>query len=75
MVNRAGLRALLRSPEVARDLERRGRKIAAAAGRGHEVQSALGRNRARVTVRTATWPARYHEAVTRDLTRAFRAGA
>jgi hypothetical protein len=69
------IRSLLVSPAVLADLRRRGERIAGAAGPGHEVQSYTGRNRVRVTVRTATWPARYHEAVDRRLSNAFRAGA
>lgn len=73
-LNRAGARQLLRSPEVMRMVRERGDAIAAAAGPGHEVQERVGKNRDRVTVRTATWSARYHEATGRNLTRAFEAG-
>lgn len=73
-LNRAGIRALLRSDEIADDLERRGRQIAAAAGPGHEVERWAGRNRARITVRTATADARADEAEHRTLSRAFDAG-
>lgn len=73
-INKAAVRNLARSPKVMAELERRGRAIAAAAGPGHEVQPFVGKNRDRVTVRTATWSARYHEAAERNLTRAFGAG-
>lgn len=72
-INSAGVAALLKSPEVLADLERRGQAIAAAAGEGHEVQSWIGRNRARVTVRTATTAARVAEATDRSLTSAIGA--
>lgn len=65
---------LLRSPEVAADLKRRADAIAAAAGPGHEVTVQIGRNRARASVRTETWEAKYAEAVDRTLLRAIDAG-
>lgn len=74
VVNRQAVRELLKSPEIRADLERRGRRIASAAGAGHEVESFMGRNRVRVTVRTDTFEARYAEATTRDLSRAIDAG-
>lgn len=73
-LNRAAVRDLLRSEEVAHDLEQRGRRIAAAAGEGHEVQTFRGRNRVRVTVRTATIAAQRREATARSLTKAIDAG-
>lgn len=54
VLNLRGFRDLRRSPEVEADLLARGRRIAAAAGPGYGVQTWLGRNRARVTVRTST---------------------
>lgn len=72
-LNRQAVRQLLRSDEVLADLERRGRAVAAAAGPGHEVQPYVGRNRARVTVRTATDEARHAEATGRRLTAAIHA--
>lgn len=47
-----GVRALLRSPAVEADLKRRAVAIEAAAGPGHAVDSEIGRNRARASVRT-----------------------
>lgn len=67
-MNRAGVRQLLRSPEVVADLERRARAIAEAAGDGHEIDSSVGRNRARVEVRTDTPAAKAREAKHRTLT-------
>lgn len=73
VLNRQAVRQLLRSTDVLADLERRGRQVAAAAGPGHEVQPYIGRNRARVTVRTATDDARRAEATGRRLTAAINA--
>lgn len=70
----AGIRALLRSPEVEHDLERRAQAIAAAAGEGMEVSTFRGPNRVRATVITATTEARVAEATDRALTRAIDAG-
>lgn len=74
VLNRSGIRQLLRSDEVRRDLERRAQLIATAAGPGHEVDSAVGQNRARASVRTDTIEAMVDEATNRTLTRAFDAG-
>jgi len=73
-INRKGVRELLRSREVLSDLERRANAIAAAAGEGMEVDSEVGRNRARASVRTATREAVLAEAQQRALTRALDAG-
>ena len=51
-----------------------GNRIAAAAGEGFEVDARVGANRARVTVRTATFEARHAEAKNRTLTKALGAG-
>ena len=59
---------------VAEDLKDRASRIAAAAGEGMEVDYAVGRSRARASVRTATFPARKAEAKTRALSRALDAG-
>lgn len=74
VVNRKGVRELLRSPEVQRDLERRADQIASAAGPGHIVDSERGPNRARASVRTDTIEAMVDEAEHRTLTRALDAG-
>ncbi len=73
-INRKGVRELLRSREVLSDLERRANAIAAAAGEGMEVDSEVGRNRARASVRTATREAVLAETQQRALTRALDAG-
>lgn len=73
-LNRKGVRELLQSREVLSDLERRANAIAAAAGEGMEVDSEIGRNRARASVRTATREAVLAEAQQRALTRALDAG-
>lgn len=74
VLNRKGIRALLRSPEVLADLERRAERIAATAGDGMEASAMVGKNRARASVITATSEARKAEATRRALTRAIYAG-
>lgn len=73
-VHREAVHQLLNGPEVTGDLQRRGQNIANAAGPGHEVQTFHGKNRVRITVRTATHAARLAEARTRALTAALGAG-
>lgn len=73
-LNRGSVRDLLRSNEMRRDLEERGRRIAGAAGPGHRVDSDVGPNRVRVAVITDTADARRGEATGRTLTRALDAG-
>ncbi|MDO8308565.1 MAG: hypothetical protein Q7V58_09470 [Actinomycetota bacterium] len=73
-LHRARVRELLKSPEVLADLTRRAEAIAAAAGEGCEVDSAVGRTRARASVRTATPEAVRAEARDKILTRAIGAG-
>lgn len=73
-LNRKGVRELLQSSEVQADLERRANAIAAAAGEGMEVDSGVGRTRARASVRTATREAVLAETQNRALTRALDAG-
>lgn len=70
-IYRKGIGQLLRSPEVEAELLRRARKVAAAAGDGHEIDSQRGPKRARASVRTATFEAILLERRTRNLTRAF----
>jgi len=74
VLNRKGMRQLLRSPEVLADLERRAERIAARAGDGMEPSAMVGKNRARASVITATHSARRAEATSRALTRAIDAG-
>ena len=73
-LNSAGVRELLRSPEVRADLDSRARAIAAAAGEGMESDSQVGKGRARATVWTDTVEAMEAEATERALTRAIDAG-
>lgn len=73
-LNHSAVRQLLRSGDVEADLVRRGRAIAAAAGEGYETQPWVGRNRTRVTIRTATTEARIDEATDHSLMRAIGAG-
>lgn len=74
VLNRKGVRDLLRSPEVLADLERRGNRIASAAGAGHRLDSETGPHRARVAIVTDTPEAMIAEATARTLTRAIDAG-
>lgn len=74
VVNRKGIRELLRSTEVQRDLQRRAESIAAAAGPGHAVETEVGPNRARAAVVTDSIDAMVAEATSRNLTRALDAG-
>lgn len=72
-LNEEGVRRLLKVEAVPL-LEEMGASIAVTAGDGHEVETFVGRSRARVTVRTATTEARIDEAVNRTLTRSIDAG-
>lgn len=65
---------LLKLPEMERDLLRRAKAIAAAAGPGMEPDSSIGKTRARASVHTATWQARRAEAHGRALTAAIDHG-
>jgi len=71
--NHAGIRELLRSDGVRRDLERRAARVAAAAGDGMAYDSDVGTNRARATVWTESFDAKVDEATERNLTRAIDA--
>lgn len=73
-VTDAGAQDVLKQRGVQRDIERRLRNIAAAAGPGHEVRVKLGKTRVRGTVRTATRAARRAEAKNQNLSRAIDAG-
>lgn len=57
-----GVRELLRSPDMLAVCVGHANKIAARAGEGFEVDSMIGRNRARATVGTATVPAMIRQA-------------
>lgn len=73
-LNKDGIRALLASEDVARDLTTRGDRIAQSAGEGVEVTTTRNRDRAVVFVRTETYDAKKAEAEARTLTRAIDAG-
>lgn len=73
-LNKAGVRELLRSPEVLAELRRRADLIAAAAGDGFEAEATTGPQRARASIRTGTHAARKAEATDRALTAALDAG-
>lgn len=72
-LNKAGVRALLNSPEVRSDLTARAHRIRNAAGPGFEVSQASG-DRATVFIRTADRLGREREAKERALSRALTAG-
>lgn len=74
VLNRKGVRDLLRSPQVKADLERRAKAIAAAAGPGHAVDSETGRNRARAAVFTDDPAAMAAEAKNHQLLLSIDAG-
>ncbi len=73
-LNRKGVRELLCSTDVGKDLSGRGQRIAEAAGPGHVVTRRMGRSRQRVSVITDTPEAMRAEATARTLTRALDAG-
>ncbi|MEV8028448.1 hypothetical protein [Cellulosimicrobium funkei] len=77
-LNPAGFEEILTGPEVRGDLERRGRAIARAAGRGFEASTVLlnfgGSPRTGVVVRATTARARRAQARDRVLNRALDAG-
>jgi len=75
VLNQKGIRHILRSQEVQKDMERRARAMAqAAGGDGFEVSSVKGRTRARASVITADEDAKMAEAVDRKLSRSIDAG-
>lgn len=73
-VNPAEVGKLLKSPEVQRDLGRRVRNIAQAAGPGFLASVVVGRNRVHASVITSTQQARMAEARNRALTKALDRG-
>ena len=54
VINGKAVADLLRSPEALADVRRRAQAVAARAGEGYLVDSAVGRRRARASVRTAS---------------------
>lgn len=73
VVNKKAVEQLLKETAMPL-LERKANAIRDAAGEGHEVETHVGRNRARATVRTATFRARYAEAQYQRLSRSIDAG-
>lgn len=77
-LNRAGVRALLRSSEIQDDLGRRAQAIENAANAtvpgGFEWDTDVGPNRARASVRTVSREGMTAEAKDRTLTRSIDAG-
>jgi hypothetical protein len=73
-VNAAEVGRLLKGPEIQRDLLRRARNIAAAAGPGFIASVVVGRHRAHASVITGTQAARGAEARHRALTKAIDRG-
>ncbi len=74
VLNDRGVRDLLTSDGVKRDLLRRGERIATAAGPDHEAEVTVGRKRARVGIRTTTPAAMEAEASRGSLSSALDAG-
>lgn len=74
VLNDKAIQDLLKSVEVQTDLKHRADRIAAAAGEGMEVFEYIGKDRAHAGVFTDSFPARYHEARDRALTKAIDAG-
>lgn len=74
VLDRRGVRALLRSDGVTDDLKKRAERIAAAAGAGFEADVDVGRNRSRASVRTTDFRSRHAEARDRRLTKSIDAG-
>jgi len=71
-INRAGIRAILRSDGVLKDLERRANAVAEASSTGdltYEVRSDVGRHRARAAVIAGGARTNAHELTHHDLAR------
>lgn len=73
--NNKAFRELRKSRPIMSDLIRRGGAIAAAAGAGYEAIPFTGKNRARVSVITATAEARLDNGRNNTLVRAVNAGS
>lgn len=73
VMNSRGVRDLLQSEGVQRDLKRRADAVAEQAGPGHRVEVNLTKERARAVVVTDTFEAAAAEARDRNLTRAIDA--
>lgn len=70
----AGFRELRTLPAMKRDLMKRARRVAEAAGDGFEAHESPSKNRARATVGTRTTKARRRQAKDNVLQRALNAG-
>lgn len=73
-MNRKAIRELLKDPALEQHLLAEAEKIAARAGEGHKASSMIGRNRARASVITESFSARYHEARSGTLSKAAGGG-
>ncbi len=73
-MNSAGFQAILKSPGVVADIEKRTNAIAAAAGPGMEPSVRVGVTRVRGSVITADYDAMKAEATNKALTSAIDAG-
>ena len=73
-LNRKTVRDLLKDPGLEQHLLGIAEGIAARAGEGHRADSMIGRNRARASVITESFRARYHEARNGTLSKAAGGG-
>lgn len=73
-INRQALAAILKSPEVLADLRARAERVRNAAGPGFEMDSRVGRNRARASVKAESFSARVRNSRENILIRALEAG-
>jgi hypothetical protein len=73
-LNRKALRELLKDPALEKHLLAEAEAIAARAGEGHKASSMIGRNRARASVITDSFPAMYNEAKYGTLSKAAGLG-
>ena len=73
-LNSSAIVRLMQSAEVGNELAKRGDRIAAAAGPGHEVTTTVNRDRAVTFVTTANKTARQAEAEQRRLSKSIDAG-
>jgi hypothetical protein len=71
-LNKPGVRSMLQSADARRICEQVAREIANRAGEGFEVDSAIGRTRARASVFTATSSARRRQAKEHTLQKSLR---
>lgn len=71
-LNTSGIRQMLQSQESRMICEQVAREIASRAGQGFEVDSSIGRTRARATVFTATTEARRKQAKEHTLQKSLR---